>query len=91
MALPSKYTLNQICILLMTSLLPIHVHGNPDAKRLYDDLIMKGYNKHCRPVSKFLDVTMVTLGLSLSQIVNVVRDIYIVLLITKYSLHSAGY
>ena len=53
-----------------------HLHpvdgGNPDAKRLYDDLL-SNYNKLVRPVSNVTEVVTVQLKLKLSQLIAVVR------------------
>lgn len=46
--------------------------GNPDAKRLYDDL-MSSYNRLIRPVSNNSDRLTVRMGLKLSQLIDVVR------------------
>ena len=47
--------------------------ANPDAKRLYDDLLRKsGYNKLIRPVGNNSDRLTVKLGLRLSQLIDVV-------------------
>ena len=44
-----------------------------DAKRLYDDLLLKGaYNKLIRPVSNMSNILVVRLGLRLTQIIDVV-------------------
>ena len=48
--------------------------GNPDAKRLYDDLIMKGYNRNVRPTTSNNDSTIITFGVRLAQIVRVVSS-----------------
>ncbi|CAH1801765.1 unnamed protein product [Owenia fusiformis] len=46
--------------------------GNPDAKRLYDDLLRKsGYNKLIRPVLNNSNTLTVELGLRLSQVIDV--------------------
>lgn len=45
--------------------------GNPDAKRLYDDLL-SNYNKLVRPVNITSDVLEVRIGLRLSQLIDVV-------------------
>ena len=45
--------------------------GNPDAKRLYDDLL-SDYNKLVRPVSNVSEVVTVKLKLKLSQLIAVV-------------------
>ena len=45
--------------------------GNPDAKRLYDDLL-SNYNKLVRPVSNVSEVVTVKLKLKLSQLIAVV-------------------
>ncbi|KFM73446.1 Acetylcholine receptor subunit alpha-like 1, partial [Stegodyphus mimosarum] len=44
--------------------------GNPDAKRLYDDL-MSSYNRLIRPVSNNSDTLTVKMGLKLSQLIDV--------------------
>ncbi len=49
---------------------------NPDAKRLYDDLLRKsGYNKLIRPVGNNTDKLTVKLGLRLSQLIDVVSTL----------------
>ncbi len=49
---------------------------NPDAKRLYDDLLRKsGYNKLIRPVGNNTDKLTVKLGLRLSQLIDVVSSL----------------
>lgn len=49
------------------------VAGNPDAKRLYDDLL-SNYNKLVRPVVNVTDVLRVCIKLKLSQLIDVVRN-----------------
>lgn len=46
---------------------------NPDAKRLYDDLL-SNYNRLIRPVSNNTDTVLVKLGLRLSQLIELVRS-----------------
>lgn len=47
--------------------------ANPDAKALYDDLMRKsGYNKLIRPVGNNTDTLTVKLGLTLSQLIDIV-------------------
>ncbi|CAH1797211.1 unnamed protein product [Owenia fusiformis] len=47
-------------------------YGNPDAKRLYDDLLKKsGYNKLIRPVLNNSNTLTVELGLRLSQVIDI--------------------
>ena len=49
------------------------VRASPDAKRLYDDLLRQsGYNKLIRPVGNTSDTLIVRLGLRLTQIIDVV-------------------
>lgn len=57
------------------SALVVHgaVAGNPDAKRLYDDLL-SNYNKLVRPVVNTSDVLRVCIKLKLSQLIDVVSD-----------------
>lgn len=50
--------------------------SNPDAKRLYDDLL-SNYNRLIRPVSNNTDTVIVKLGLRLSQLIDLVRDVHI--------------
>lgn len=45
--------------------------GNPDAKRLYDDLL-SNYNKLVRPVVNVTDALTVKIKLKLSQLIDVV-------------------
>lgn len=52
-------------------LLPVTTAGNPDAKRLYDDLL-SNYNKLVRPVVNTTDVLRVCIKLKLSQLIDVV-------------------
>lgn len=47
--------------------------GNPDAKRLYDDLL-SNYNKLVRPVENTSDHLTVRIKLKLSQLIDVVRS-----------------
>jgi len=49
--------------------------ANPDAKRLYDDLL-SNYNRLIRPVGNNSDRLTVKMGLRLSQLIDVV-SIYI--------------
>lgn len=57
-----------------------NVQSNPDAKRLYDDLL-SNYNRLIRPVSNNTDTVLVKLGLRLSQLIDLVskkkKKIYI--------------
>lgn len=57
------------------SALVVHgaVAGNPDAKRLYDDLL-SNYNKLVRPVVNTSDVLRVCIKLKLSQLIDVVSN-----------------
>ena len=48
--------------------------GNPDAKRLYDDLL-SNYNKLVRPVRNTTDVLTVYIKLKLSQLIDVVSRV----------------
>jgi len=47
------------------------VSANPDAKRLYDDLL-SNYNKLVRPVANVSDALTVKIKLKLSQLIDVV-------------------
>ncbi len=60
-----------VCLVWLPSLLP-SVLANPDAKRLYDDLL-SNYNRLIRPVSDHNEKVTVKLGLRLSQLVDLVK------------------
>jgi Neurotransmitter-gated ion-channel ligand binding domain len=47
--------------------------ANPDAKRLYDDLL-SNYNRLIRPVGNNSDRLTVKMGLRLSQLIDVVSN-----------------
>lgn len=49
-------------------------YTNPDAKRLYDDLL-SNYNRLIRPVSNNTDTVLVKLGLRLSQLIELVSNL----------------
>lgn len=63
--------------------------GNPDAKRLYDDLLST-YNRLIRPVSNNTETVLVKLGLRLSQLIDLVSfHIYnIDIIYIIYNIHS---
>ena len=67
--------------LLLFNLLLGGCHANPDAKRLYDDLL-SNYNRLVRPVSNHTEQITVKLGVRLSQLVELVSllDIHYFLL-----------
>jgi len=50
--------------------------ANPDAKRLYDDLL-SNYNRLIRPVKNNSEILTVYLGLKLSQLIEVVSEVMI--------------
>ncbi|XP_034184540.1 nicotinic acetylcholine receptor alpha2 isoform X1 [Osmia lignaria lignaria] len=56
----------QAIILILTAQI---CYSNPDAKRLYDDLL-SNYNRLIRPVSNNTDTVVVKLGLRLSQLID---------------------
>lgn len=62
----------------LLSALVVHgaVGGNPDAKRLYDDLL-SNYNKLVRPVVNTSDVLKVSIKLKLSQLIDVVSSLFL--------------
>jgi len=68
----SSYSSNHVTIVIILFMLSgsIHVCGNPDAKRLYDDLL-SNYNKLVRPVQNVTDAVTVRLKLKLSQLIDV--------------------
>lgn len=55
----------------VTSYFAPQITANPDAKRLYDDLL-SNYNRLIRPVSNNTDTILVKLGLRLSQLIELV-------------------
>ena len=57
---------------------------NPDAKRLFDDLL-SSYNKLVRPVINVTDAVTVKFKLKLSQLIDVVRKFFFARRIKKYS------
>lgn len=64
--------LRQILVVL---LFVYYVDGNPDAKRLYDDLL-SNYNRLIRPVDKNNNTVLVKLGLRLSQLIDLVSHVF---------------
>lgn len=70
-------------VLLFFSLLRAVCAGNPDAKRLYDDLL-SNYNKLVRPVVNVTDALTVRIKLKLSQLIDVVRDLVFVSLMNIF-------
>ena len=77
---PRRILLDSLVILMIvTSTMPVILQarttlnaGNPDAKRLYDDLL-SNYNKLVRPVPNTTDPLTVRIKLKLSQLIDVVR------------------
>lgn len=64
--------MTEIYWITLISMLFSRTNGNPDAKRLYDDLLKKGtYNKLIRPVGNDSNKLTVGLGLRLSQLIDV--------------------
>ena len=75
-SLPSKVIIMFSCIIFLIFDCVwnpgfLGVHANPDAKRLYDDLL-SNYNRLIRPVIDHTDKVTVKLGVSLSQLVELV-------------------
>lgn len=62
-----------LCIILICFRLESGSAGNPDAKRLYDDLL-SNYNKLVRPVVNVSDALTVKIKLKLSQLIDVVSS-----------------
>lgn len=60
-----------IAVFILHCVLFDKIAGNPDAKRLYDDLL-SNYNRLIRPVSNNTQTVLVKLGLRLSQIMELV-------------------
>ena len=60
-----------VSLCLTATLVIENTLANPDAKRLYDDLL-SNYNRLIRPVSNHTEKVTVKLGLRLSQLVDLV-------------------
>lgn len=60
--------------IISSSVLVVPIYGNPEATRLYNDLLTN-YNRLIRPVGNNTDRLTVKMGLSLSQLIEVVRII----------------
>lgn len=63
--------LKLIAVILVQVVVVREIAGNPDAKRLYDDLL-SNYNRLIRPVSNNTQTVLVKLGLRLSQLIDLV-------------------
>ena len=75
-----KFYIKSVLLTCMMTLLcfsgpypPVVDGGNPDAKRLYDDLL-SNYNKLVRPVVNVSEAVTVMLKLKLSQLIDVVSQ-----------------
>lgn len=67
-------------VLVTMTFLEFAQSGNPDAKRLYDDLLSH-YNKLVRPVVNTSDILKVRIKLRLSQLIDVVSWEEVILLL----------
>lgn len=65
-------SLKIIAVFILHLIVVREITGNPDAKRLYDDLL-SNYNRLIRPVSNNTQTVLVKLGLRLSQLIDLVR------------------
>ena len=72
MALTSPCSFNLVVFLGLLLIGSRQIEANPDAKRLYDDLL-SNYNRLIRPVANNTDKITVRMGLKLSQLVDLVR------------------
>lgn len=68
--------------LLILLKLCAYTKANPDAKRLYDDLL-SNYNRLIRPVSNNTETVLVKLGLRLSQLIDLVRNLMLMIIIIE--------
>lgn len=66
-----RLLLLQIPYVFLFLALGVAVHGNPDAKRLYDDLL-SSYNRLIRPVGNNNETITVWMRLRLSQLIDLV-------------------
>lgn len=64
-------SLKVIVVFVLHLIVVREINGNPDAKRLYDDLL-SNYNRLIRPVSNNTQTVLVKLGLRLSQLIDLV-------------------
>jgi hypothetical protein len=67
-----NFLYSSICLFFIIYLISL-TSANPDAKRLYDDLLST-YNRLIRPVSNNTDTVLVKLGLRLSQLIELVSN-----------------
>lgn len=74
MTIQCQNKMSRTIFLVCLSLFGVCV-GNPDAKRLYDDLL-SNYNRLIRPVDKNNNTVLVKLGLRLSQLIDLVSTLY---------------
>ena len=77
----TPFTLRSFSLLFL--LFPLISHANPDAKRLYDDL-MSSYNSLVLPVANNTDILTVKMSLKLSQLIDVVSISRLVMPISKH-------
>ena len=73
-----------LCLLVPAGLV---LGGNPDAKRLYDDLL-SNYNKLVRPVVNVSEAVTVRLKLKLSQLIDVVSYFVFFFILTNTSFYT---
>ena len=74
-----------VSVLLLLLVITSPCSGNEHAKRLYEYLLREqGYNSIVRPVSNRTDKINVTLGLKLSQLIDVVGRYSITTYTTQY-------
>lgn len=84
MALLQGRTRAEMESLLVAMAVMAVAQANPEAKRLYDDLL-SNYNRLIRPVGNNSDRLTVKMGLKLSQLIDVVSPKFHFL--TFYTLH----
>lgn len=66
----------RFCLFVAIQLIVVNeTLANPDAKRLYDDLL-SNYNRLIRPVSNHTQTVLVKLGLRLSQLIDLVSILW---------------
>ena len=71
-----RIAMDQGVFFMILALSLVQTLANPDAKRLYDDLLAD-YNRLIRPVSNHTEKVTVKLGLRLSQLVDLVSNFFI--------------
>lgn len=90
MTFTQKFNTKLVIVLTYISYFAPQTTANPDAKRLYDDLL-SNYNRLIRPVSNNTDTILVKLGLRLSQLIELVSNSQIYMLLLQFIYKTQAY